>query len=295
MQMDRILFLGVDAGGTRSRSRLVDRDGHVLGEGEAGPGNLTIGIEKACAAILSATGSAFAAANLEPAAMAVTHAGLGIAGAIDPDLAATMARRHFPFASVTIRDDVEIACLGAHGGRDGGVLVLGTGSQGIVKVQDVFHRVSGWGFALSDWGSGAGVGHMALRRALLAHQEVIPHSPMTRELMSVFDDNPSRMLRWAMQAGPGDWGEHAPVAFAHARKGDPVATDIVVLAVRDVALLLDRMTDLGARRIALTGGLAREYKGRLPRRFDAIIVEAEHDELAGAVELARLAFAQRGQ
>ena len=37
------LFIGVDAGGTRCRARLVDQAGTVLGEGQGGPANIRLG------------------------------------------------------------------------------------------------------------------------------------------------------------------------------------------------------------------------------------------------------------
>jgi glucosamine kinase len=37
-----------------------------------------------------------------------------------------MARPH-PFHSVVYVNDATIACIGAHGGRDGGIVIIGTG------------------------------------------------------------------------------------------------------------------------------------------------------------------------
>jgi glucosamine kinase len=37
-----------------------------------------------------------------------------------------MARPH-PFRSVVYVNDAAIACIGAHGGRDGGIVIIGTG------------------------------------------------------------------------------------------------------------------------------------------------------------------------
>src|SRR5262245_37161968 len=162
------LFLGIDAGGTHCRARLVDAKGRVLGSGRAGPANLTIGVAKAYRSIMAAVAAAFAQAKLGPSAMRRTHAGIGIAGLDDPDLAKAITTRRFPFASVTVRSDAVTACLGAHGEGDGGVLIVGTGSQGIVRTGRHFRRVSGWGFLLSDQGSAAVLGHAATRRALLA-------------------------------------------------------------------------------------------------------------------------------
>ena len=39
------LFLGIDAGGTSSKSRLTDEQGNVLGSGKGGPANTRIGLD----------------------------------------------------------------------------------------------------------------------------------------------------------------------------------------------------------------------------------------------------------
>jgi glucosamine kinase len=285
-------FLGIDAGGTRCRARLVDADGKILGLGRAGPANLTIGIAKAHRSIVEASARAFKAAKLGRSAMRRTHAGMGIAGADDRARARAMAQRRFGFASVTVRSDAETACIGAHGTDDGGVLVLGTGSQGIVRHGRRLSRVSGGGFLLSDLGSAAVIGHAATRQALAAHQGVIAASALTRRIMKRFGNDPAKMLAWALQARPAQWGEMSPIVFACAERGDPVASRLVDDAVADVTRLLDRMIELGARRIALVGGLADAYARRLPRRFAPVLVPARRDALAGAIDLARQAAAR---
>jgi glucosamine kinase len=280
------LFLGIDAGGTHCRARLVDTDGKLLGTGHAGPANLTLGIAKAHRAIMAASEQAFAQAGLGRSAMRRTHAGIGVAGADDPVQLRQIEAHRFVFASVAIRSDAETACIGAHEGRDGGVLVLGTGSNGIVRKNGRLHRVSGGGFLLSDLGSGAVVGQAAARQALAAHQGVIRPSALTRRIMRRFDNDASKMLTWAKAATPSRWAELAPLVFAAPDK-DPVARGLVNEAVADVTRLIDRMVGLGARRIALMGGLADAYAGRLPRRLARVLVPARHDALAGAISLAR--------
>lgn len=280
------LFLGIDAGGTHCRARLVDADGNLLGSGQAGPANLTLGIARAHRAIMAASHQAFSQADLGRSAMRRTHAGIGVAGADDPAQMCQFEARRFVFASVAIRSDAETACIGAHDGRDGGVLVLGTGSNGLVRRNGRLHRVSGGGFLLSDLGSGAVVGQAAARQALAAHQGVIVPSPLTRRIMRRFDNDPSKMLAWAKKATPSGWAEFAPLVFAAPDK-DPIARSLVADAVGDVTRLIDRMVALGARRIALVGGLAEAYAGRLPRRLARVLVPAKHDALAGAINLAR--------
>ena len=287
--MEGALFLGIDAGGTHCRARLVDADGNILGSGSAGPANLTIGIAEAHRSIMTATANAFAEAKLGRPAMRRTHAGMGIAGLDDPTLAKAIAERRFGFASLIIRSDAVTACLGAHGEHDGGVLIVGTGSQGIVRIGRHFHRVGGWGFLLSDHGSAAVLGHAALRQALLAHEGAIPSSTLTRRLLRRFGNDPARMLPWARQATPSQWGEISPLVFACAQSGDAVARTLVASAVIDVARLIDRMVALGAKRMALVGGLADAYASRLPRRLVRLLVAPQRDALSGAIDLARQA------
>jgi glucosamine kinase len=281
------LFLGIDAGGTHCRARLVDANGKVLGTGHAGPANLTIGIAKAHRAILGASRQAFAMARLGRPAMRRTHAGIGIAGVDDPGRARKIEACRFAFASVTIRSDAEAACIGAHGGADGGVLVLGTGSNGLVRKKGRLYRVSGGGFLVSDLASGAVVGHAAVRQAMSAHQGVIKASPLTRRIMRRFGNDPLKLLAWATAATPARWGEFAPLVFTAADDADPVAVRLLADATADVVRMLDRMIGLGARRIAMVGGLAEGYARRLPRRFARVIVAPRHDALTGAIDLAR--------
>lgn len=283
------LFLGIDAGGTHCRARLVDGDGRILGSGKAGPANLTIGAERAHKSILAASTTAFAAAGLARSAFRRTHLAIGAAGADDPAAVEALAAQPLPFASVTIRSDAVTACIGAHGDDDGGLLIVGTGSQGIVRHKGRFHRVGGWGFMLSDHGSAAVLGHAAVRHALLAHEGVVEASLLSRRIMRRFGNAPVRLLAWSRSTTPSDWGSFSPLVFICAEAGDAVAQRLVDAAVGDAVRLLDRMVTLGAEGIVLVGGLAARYAERLPRRLTRRLMPARRDALAGAIDLARAA------
>ena len=95
--------------------------------------------------------------------MARARAGLGLAGANLPSLAEAIRKIPLGFASVVVASDAVAACLGAHGGRDGAVLILGTGSQGLAILSGHATTIGGWGFALSDDASGATLGRSAVR------------------------------------------------------------------------------------------------------------------------------------
>lgn len=177
------LFIGVDGGGTGCRARIEDAEGRVLGTGIAGPAAVRLGIDKSMAALQSASLAAAAEAGLPPEALASMDAGIGLAGiGRKGALEQIMAQPH-PFRSVVYVNDANIACIGAHGGRDGGIVIIGTGSVGFAVVGGREIRVGGYGFPISDEGSGADLGLQAIRVALRANDGRVVATGFTREVM----------------------------------------------------------------------------------------------------------------
>ena len=278
--------LGIDAGGTSCRARLTDASGRPLGEGTAGAANIGLGVATSQAAILQATHHALKQAGLPDAALARIDAGLGLAGANVPRLREAFERSPLPFRTTAILSDAEVACLGAHHGTDGGILILGTGSQGVVHRNGRFDTVGGWGFAASDSGSGAVLGRAAVRRSLLAHEGVEASSRMTAEVMERFSHDPATLAEWAAAAKPGDWGRFAPLVFEHAALGDEVAQQLVISSAAAAERMLDRMMLLGARRICLMGGVAQATRRYMSSRFDSVLQAPQGDAMDGALLLA---------
>jgi glucosamine kinase len=277
--------LGIDGGGTGCRARLTDTEGRTLGEGAAGPANLTLGIDPALRSIMDATHKALSAAGVGEEALSRTDAGLGLAAANVPQHRQAFERVVLPFRSACLRSDAETACLGAHGGRDGAILILGTGSQGVLHQRGRFHTVGGWGFALSDSGSGAILGRAAIRRAFAAHEGIEPASPFTTAVMERFGNDLSAMLDWASEAKPRDWAEYARLTFDHAVQGDEIAGQLALANASAVERMLDRLIALGAPRIALMGGIARPTIRYLSPRYLPTLVEPCGDAMDGALLL----------
>lgn len=280
-------LLGVDGGGTRCRVRLCDAAGNRLGEGLAGSANVRLGIENAYAAILSATDQALAAAGLDRSVLARTHAGFGLAGAVDEARKRAVRTFDHPFASVAVETDAHTACLGAHGGGDGAILILGTGSCGVFHRAGAFRVIGGWGFMISDQGSGAWLGLQLVRQALLAHDGVIAPTPLSQALMARFDAMPARLLDWSEQARPRDYGALAPLVLEYARQDDPLAQRLLEQSAGEAAALVDRLVELGADRICLMGGLSEPLRPWLPARLNPHFASSLGDAMDGAILLAR--------
>lgn len=74
------LFLGVNAGGTSSKSRLTDMQGNILGTGHAGPANTRIGLDALHTTLLDVSMQAIQAAGLGSEDIGNIRCGMGIAG-----------------------------------------------------------------------------------------------------------------------------------------------------------------------------------------------------------------------
>jgi len=287
MTADQALFLGVDGGGTHCRARLVDATGRRLGEGQAGASNIRLGLEASWRQLRQAIDRALAEAHLGPEALPRIRAGLGIAGIMGPaDIPRILAGAP-PFASAAVETDAHTACLGAFGGRDGAILILGTGSVGFALVGGQPHSVGGWGFEISDDGSGARIGSEAVRMAVRAYDGLGPASDFTRAVVDRFGGHPRDVVAWVNNARPAEYGGVAPMAFEHAERGDPVATTLIQAAAGHVETYIDRLAALGAKRIALMGGVAAAIAPWLSPRIGPLLAEPESDALDGALLLAR--------
>jgi len=286
MVTDDIYLLGIDGGGTSCRARLCTEAGQLLGEGAAGSANVRLGVAQAYDAILQATDQALAAAGLDRTILARTWAGFGLAGAVDGDRKAAVLAYPHPFAGIAIETDAHAACLGAHGGADGGILILGTGSCAVGYRDGCFSVFGGWGFMISDQGSGAWLGLNAVRHSLLAHEAVIAAGDLSRALMARFENSAVAMQNWSEQARPRDYGALAPLVLEHAAAGDGLAVELVEQSARDAALLVERLLALGIDRICLMGGLSTPLEPWLPRRLQPYFCAPAGDAMDGALLMA---------
>ncbi len=280
------LFIGVDGGGTGCRARIEDENGQVLGTGIAGAAALRFGIEHSFAAVRTVCHAALDEAGLPREALKQITAGIGLAGVGRKGVLEQLIAHPHPFRAVTYVDDATIACLGAHAGRDGGIVIVGTGSIGFAIVGGREIRAGGYGFPVSDEGSGADLGLHAIKLALRAHDERNVATHFTREVMARFHDDPFEAVAWMDKATATDYATFAPLVMRHADDGDPVARRIVRDAAEQIDELVRRLVECGAPRIALLGGLASPIQLWLAPDVQRRIAPIEGDAVDGALLLA---------
>ena len=278
-------YLGVDAGGSHCRARLIDAQGNTLANAERGPANTRIGLDALHAILLDIAGEVLSVAGFAGHEGEVA-AGLGIAGISREGMADALLAWGFPFASVALDSDAAIANLGAHAGADGATLILGTGSIGFVQLDGERFTVGGYGFPISDEGSGAALGLSAVRHALRAIDGRTKRTALSDAVTERFEHDVVRVVAWMDAATPADYGSIAPLVMDYAERGDEIALSIVEDAVLHVERFIATIFARGAPRLALAGGLAARLKPWLRVRTAARLTPALGGPLDGALRLA---------
>jgi glucosamine kinase len=286
MSEENSFFLGIDGGGSRCRARVRNLRGDLLGEAVGGSSNIYQSFDGALANIIATAEDAAAKTNLKTKQL---HAGLGLAGLVTTMGAEKIAAANLPFASVTADNDAYAACLGAFAGGDGGIVIAGTGSIGFAVITGVRHMVGGWGFALGDHGSGAWLGHHAVRRAALAIDGLLQPTPLIEDVLSQVGRTRFDLSRWSEKAKPKDYGQMAPLVFECAARGDVHGMTIVIEGAAAISSLGRALLARGAGKICLLGGLSQVYPPYLDADVKKSLVEPIADAMDGAIMMARKA------
>jgi glucosamine kinase len=275
-------FLGVDGGATHCRARLRDASGRELGRGVGPASNIYVDFDGAMRVVRETIDVTIGAAT----ARQEIAVGIGLAGLAEDEEAERIAGAFPGFAHVIAVNDAVAACVGANGLGDGGLIIAGTGSAGIARVKARTTIIGGRGFRLGDDGSAARLGEAGLRATLRALDDLEPMSELARVLGRHFDHDPLRMMRWAVEAKPSDFGAFAPQILDVATGGDARACEIVGEAAYAIAALACALTALGAQRIALVGGLGEPLRPYLPPEIEKRLVAPRRDAVDGAILLA---------
>lgn len=289
--MSEPLYLGVDGGGTRCRARLETADGRVLGSGVSGPASMRFGIQAASESILGAAREALRQAGLGEDALARTYAGIGLAGTGHIGARQALEAWQHPFAKAWFEGDGYLAWLGAFGGDEGGIVVCGTGSIGITYKGKTI-RVGGYGFPVSDEGSGAHIGLNAIRYSLRTLDGRAAPTAFAQEILERFSSDPAVVIRWSETANATDYAAFAAIVIKHAGLGEPAASNLLRDAAVHIAGLAEAVLARGAPRVALVGGLVEFIKPYIPSATAERIAEPQADAMAGGVMLAKIRMAE---
>jgi glucosamine kinase len=280
------LFLGVDGGGTGCRARIETDSGEVLGQGLSGPATTRLGVDKAWASVMTAANGALAEAGLSAVEVAALRAAVGLAGVGRMGAMEALTAMPHPFAAVSFISDGLAACLGAHSGQDGGIVICGTGSIGIGRAGGRDLRIGGYGFPISDEGSGADLGLQAVRLALRAHDGRMEPTALLTEVMQRFRGDPAEAVAWMDKASATDFATLAPMVMRHADQGDAAGRRIIQDAAEQIDSLVRALFGHGAPRVSLIGGLSSAMAPWLSPDIRRRLKPPDADAVSGAILVA---------
>ncbi len=282
------IFLGIDGGGTKCKARLEDAQGNLLAEATSGPANAAQHLMGSVAAVLEASEKAIANANIKGLTLNRIHAGIGLAGINIPQVKQTFLKQSLPFASWHITTDLHIACLGAHLGQDGAIVIVGTGSSGIAIHNDQQLEVGGHGFVVGDKGSGAWLGKMAVSHCLETLDGITPNNLLCEHVLSLLNcDNPYDLVSLTLEAKPAFYASIAPLILQLAASQQEDALLLVNQAATYINKLCHRLLIGNLNRISLIGGITQPLMPYLDNQLQAIIRPAKATPEQGAILYAK--------
>lgn len=286
-------YLGIDGGGTNCRARLANEHLETIAEIRGGPANTTIGDgTQAYGSIIDVSKKVFEKAGLGEDDMSNTIACLGLAGAHLASSKRDFAAREYPFAKTLVHNDVETAREGAHLGEDGAVLIVGTGSAGLAKVNGVLHPVGGWGYHISDTASGAILGRAIARRSIEALDGLCEGSPLTTAIANKLGGTTDSMMAWSFKAWPKDFASLIPMFMEFVEQGDPIAQEMMAFEYEQLDQFANWFKARGAKKLAIVGGFGERLLPRLQKRYGDFVMGAQADAQHGALLMAKAAANQ---
>lgn len=249
-------FLGIDGGGSKCKAIVVNAQNQVLGTGISGPGNPLHGFEQAVNSIVESAQLAVKDAGLNDLSISDIPAGVGLAGVNLPVLFEQMSNWEHPFKQMFLTTDLLIACLGAHNGSDGAVMITGTGSCGFSYVDGHPYIVGAHGFPHGDKGSGAWFGLQAAKQVLLSLDGITTESSMNDKLLALLDVDNGVDLVEAIAGKPATYyAKLANLVFDSAEEGDKLALSIVKEGAGYISDVARQLWKKNPPRMSLIGGL----------------------------------------
>jgi len=265
-------YLGIDGGGTKTRCLLGDET-TVLAEAMTGGCSvIRHGERQAREALHAAVRQVCATAKISPEQIRAIC--IGAAGAARPQIAAVirgilteLAPRLVP-ANIEVVADTVVALEAAFGAGPGVIAIAGTGS--IVYGRNAAGRTAragGWGFAISDEGSGHWIGRRAISTVLNAHDQGIETALTAMVFHAWKIGTVDELVLQANAAPPPDFPRLFPIVLRAAEQADTLARDLLAEAGVELAqiagIVLRRLASEAAGEIALlpvamTGSVFRQ-------------------------------------
>ena len=281
-------LIGVDGGGTGTRVRLARADGTELAQGASGPSGLRNGTATAWNAVNAAVAQAFAAIGIDTIPLQSCDICLGLAGVHYKEWSAAFGAAYPVYAAFVLYCVGFSTLMGAHQGRPGAIVAIGTGSVGeALRADGQRVEVGGWGFPAGDEASGAWMGLRALNHIEQVIDGRAEGGELARDVSAACGGSRDAVQVWLGKATQADYAGLARFVVAHG-PADPVALAILEHAGREVASIARALDPSGSLPLSLCGGLGEPLRTYLPADTLARCSPPHGDSAAGALRMIEL-------
>lgn len=288
-------LIGVDGGGTKTRVRLAAPGGAELATGASGPSGLRLGIDAAWQAVNSAVAQAFGALSISSIPFERCAIGLGLAGVHNSSWASEFRAANPGYAALTLATDGYSTLMGAHAGKPGVIVAVGTGSVGEALLPDGRHiEVGGWGFPSGDEAGGAWMGLRAIAHAQQVIDGRAVAGPLAHDLIAHCGSTRDAIQVWLGSATQTDYAALSRFVVLHGQH-DPVATAILQHSGVEVERMAHALDPSQALPLALCGGLADYLLPYLPAATRARVDAPQGDSSLGALRMIELHLKEQTQ
>lgn len=282
------IFIGIDGGGTKTKIRVETMEGLLLGQAVGGPANVRISVQGAWQSIYAILDEIFQPLNLAfNQADTHFHAALGLAGLEVREAHDAFLREPHPFKTLLLTSDAHIACVGAHAGLDGAIIIVGTGVVGYQIQKGKTITVGGVGFPHDDIGGGAWLGLEATRLTFQWLDRRSEKSPLVEDIFAFFNHDLNQFIHWANAANSTEFARLAPLVINHAQQEEIQACRLM----KKAAHAIDRIGYALAKQseekkylpCCLFGGIAPFIEPLLSEELRAHLVPRKNDATMGAL------------
>jgi len=229
------IIIGMDGGGTKTKSIACSIDGNILFETSSGPSNfLMIGTEKVSQTILELIDRSLEALSLNYADILSVVIGTTGAGrrtdadTLENDFNDLLIKNNISVGKFRVESDARIALEAAFSGKPGSILIAGTGSIMFGKdIDGNIHRVGGFGRFIGDEGSGFILGKKGLTAVAKNMDGRGLPTILTDIVAKNFNINDLQSLITEIYKNNFDIASVAPHVIEAADKGDEICKKII--------------------------------------------------------------------
>lgn len=299
-------LIGMDGGGTKTKCILTDINLKPIYETIGGPSNfLVIGTEKVVETILNllnecTTSQKISSNDIDAIVLGTTGGGRrSDAEILEMQIIKDAAQKSIIINKFRVESDARIALEGSFSGKEGSILIAGTGSIMFGKDEaGEIHRVGGFGRFIGDEGSGYRIGRIGLNAVARAFDGRAKQTKISDLIQQEFSISSSEELITEVYRNNFNIAAVAPLVFDAAESGDKIAQRILEDEANELLLHISAMKtklNVPLLKVSLIGSLLTTanyfsylFNEMVVRKFnDILIKEAEHSPEFGAALIAK--------